>query len=239
MTVLPQSVGDNPSSGQFTGTRSPSTGTLAATPAVGDLVIFAAKCDGTGLGITLPSGWFSLLGGTGVIDSGGHCVIAIGHWYTSGELAANTRAWTLTNLFNTNQNGRRGISVFRGVDPTTPVGSLQSATATSATLNFPTMTPAVDNSLTYMLGAGSFSATSRTYTAPPAPWVDLGSTLSTGGTTRTLLHYYHPTANVAGSPVDGPDLTINGSDQWIGILLELMPIPDAPAADQGDFFAMF
>lgn len=237
MTVLPTSVGNNPTSGEF-GSRSPATGTLTNTPAVNDLIVLAAKCDGSGLGITIPSGWFSLLGGSGVIDSGGHCVVVVGHWYTSAELAATTKAWTLTNLFNTSQTGRRGTSVFRGVDPAAPVGNLQSAMGTSSTLSFPNMTPTVSNSLTYMMGAGSFSATSRTYTAPPAPWVDLGSTLSTGGTTRTMLHYYNSDANASGVQVSGPACAISGSDTWIGLLLELMPIPD-PVSNTGAFFAFF
>lgn len=246
MTTMPSPVAVSPGSGGFSSTRTGSTGTFAPNGGVfqtNDLLIWGSKVESQAATITPPAGWFSPYGGNNLLVASTHAIAVLLHWVTSAEVAAATKAWSLANVWDAAQTGRRVSAALRGVNPAQPVGAFDSQidpANASVSVGWGTISPQATNSLLYYFGSADDStSTSRTLSALPSGqgWVDLGSTYSTGAVTPMMVHGYQSAPNTAGVPVSGPaPMSLNGNDGWIGGLLEFLPIPDSD--DAGDFFAL-
>lgn len=250
MTTMPTAVVTaSPGSGGFTSTRTGSTGTMAPTGGafqVNDLIVWVAKVEAQTATITVPAGWINPYGGNNLLVGSSHAIAILLHWVTAAEVTAGTVAWTLANVWDAAQTGRRAATAFRGVNPAQPVGAFASQidpANPNVSVGWGTMSPLATNSLQYFFGSADDStSTSRTLSNLPSGqgWVDLGSTYATGAVTPMMVHGYQSAPNTAGTPVSGPaPMNLNGNDGWIGALLEFLPIPDPASAAASAFFALF
>lgn len=218
-------------SGTFSGTRTISTGTITGwTPQANDVVVILVNLIQAGtVTFSPPSDWVMAAVGEG----GGPTMGAVYHLVTQAEATAATTSWSLSNLLDQNEQGRRIAFVVRGANPAAPVDVAAGGGASTNTCVIPGLTPTKSDGLVVGGGGGNSVSTSATYTMPGAPW-----SLIQGQTSGTNICFgiQNSTPTTAGVAYSGANIGISRVDGWASVAVAFAP---APSVGSGAFFAIF
>lgn len=235
LLTRPEVVTTYGTSGEFSATVNPTTGTIPSWGAqVNDLVIVVYNVTQKVLTITPPAGWFSLLGGSDfsscvdnqpALSTPDNCIV-LGHFITSAEITADTRAWTLTGLFSVSSAARRYVAVVRGADSTNPidVAAKNSSSTADKNLVIPGLSPTKDKELVLCFGGINAVSTNITISTPTVDYTSVGGIYGTGGTTRTVFIAKGTADTVAGSAYAGKTLTMGTNTDWACVSVAIAPI---------------
>lgn len=202
--------------GDISTSRSPSVTFTNYDPQPNDVVVLFPSSTGTGVALTIPSGWVNPLGGTTDIESDAHELCCVYHLVTVAEAAADTVTYTATNLFDANQTGNVIGVVVRGVSPSAVIDAYNTvydtANATPHLLNSLAGANLSDNS--YVLGCVVSDGT-NTYGDAPSGWTKVAAYNTNQG--KVLLRRNSRT--VAGVTVASASITPTTADEYCGITL--------------------
>lgn len=201
-------------------TRSWATGTITAGLLQENDIIFIDihSLQSTALTYAVPTDWNLALAMYDYKSSQPYTHV-LWHRVTAAEVAANTTAWTLTNVLGTARTGRRLTYVVRGADPTNPVGASSANGATTNAVVIPGINPLGANSLIVAGWGGNSASTTTTYTLPTAPWSLVTGLNSSSNAVALVMQ--NANLSVVGTPIADINAAVNRSDDFSGYMMEI------------------
>lgn len=205
----------------YSASRSPSF-TLGTSPVENDIIV--AYVSATEAATTTDvSTWSNVLGANVEADPGDGTMVCVMvyHRVSAAEDAADTVAWTLTNLWDATETGRITVVVQRGVALSGElVGAASGSSATTVT---PWVIPDVTPTATgCQIMAGVAGDGTETQTTPGTHTLR-----ASGSTTQSNYLYSDNDLGTNGVGTGTTNVTPSGSDEYVSIVACFKPADDS------------
>lgn len=219
----------------YNSTRTVTTGNVAASGVLqaDDWVVTGVRGSLAAGTMVTPGDWVNALNDNNVGVGPDHANLLLLHKVTPAEVLADTRAWTLTNLWDAQQTGAAYSMVRRGVDPNNPIDAFNVASGAStathvlASLNAGDITFTGDQVVSFVSGP-----TTQTYATDPADWTSQVKNAGGQNTGNLLTRNTLTTAAVA---VAATNITASSAVSYQSITAALKDAA-ASAGDTTKFF---
>lgn len=183
--------------------------------------------------MTVPANWVNPLGGNTVVASAGCVEAFLYHVVTAAEITADTRAWTLTNLWDATQTGALYTSAERGVDQVTIIDAFGTS-ASGGAVNPQVLAGVSASDVSFtdcLIMSGLGADNNATYSSAPAGWTT--RVTNSGGQNAGIL-LSRDTTSTAGVAVAATNITPSTGGNYASITVLFSPIQSA--VDTTKFF---